>query len=337
MNVAENVQDNAGQTERAQVDNILNEELPEETQQELDLEEPQEIEGEEPLEEEIPEEEQEVAEEEVEEDEVVLSGLSDVAKHLGVDQEELYAIEIPLADGEQPVTLSAMKDELRTHRQERQQFMYQQQQLAQAQEQFEQIRNTPGAQYNQELMDVQGAIQAIEAQDKAVDWSNVEDAGQAALYRQQLQEAKNEAIQKRTQILNEMQAKNQQTYVEQKNRDWQQILQVIPEWSDREVYTRDRADINLVGKNYGVSEAELQEMSDPRFNKLMYDYVQLLKKTNTAQAKAKEVRKRGVKIRSRGAQRVTRKQNAAVESKIKRAKATGSSRDQAAAVDALIS
>ena len=332
MSVAEDVVQ-SDSTPRNDVDAILEEEFGE--TQEGEEEELQEIEDEELPEDEIPEDEQEATDEE--EDNLVLSEISDVAKHLGVEAEEMYSVEIPMADGEQPMTISALKDEVRQHRMQQQQFMSQQQQLNAQQQQFELARNTPGAQYSQELMEVQGAIQAIEAQDKSVDWANVEDAGQAALYRQQLQEAKTEALTKRHQILTGMQQKQRQAYVEQKNYDWASILNIIPEWKDQTVFVEDRNSMSSIGAEYGLSESDLLNISDPRFNKLLYDYTKLRAGTNTANTKAKEVRKRGVRLRTHSTKRVTKVKNAAVQSKIDRARKSGTSRDQVAAIDALIS
>lgn len=284
------------------------------------------IEEEDDLEEEILDDEDEVKDD-LEEGDVVLNGLSDLADHLGVGPEDLYNVEIPMADGEAPITISALKDEVRQARQQRFQLNQQQEELERGRRELETLRNNPATQFSEELLEAESVIRVIDAQLGSVDWNNIDDSGKAALYRQQLQDARNQAVQQRDALRQGMGNKQREAIRNKQIEDYNKTLQVIPEWTNKEVFTKDRTRMFELASKYGFTQEEFVNLTDPRSNQMMRDFVNLLEKTNNAEQGLKNTRKKGVVVRTKSRRRAKAQGNAATQSKVERAKRTGNKSD----------
>jgi hypothetical protein len=287
---------------------------------------------------ELLEEDQEEQEEQdvVQQEEVEIQNLTQLADYLGLQAEESYGIEIPMPDGQEAMTISALKDEVIDRRREQASIEQAKQELQKQAQELEQRRLQPAPAFSDELLDIEATIRAIDAQFRATDWDNIENPGQAALYRQQLGDAKNQAVEKRNSLLQKQAQEQNTAYMNQAAIDWQETVKVIPEWSDGKVVQADKAKIKSDINDYGFRDEEIFMITDPRVIRMLRDFTLMKERLKKAEEGATEVRKRGIRVPNRQRQGISQGQKAALASKINKAKKTQDRRDIADAVTDLI-
>ena len=267
------------------------------------------------------EDDQEAVEAEQAEGDIELINLTQVAEHFGIEAEDMYGIEVPMADNQPPRTISELKDEVQTFRREREQFLHAQQTLQRKTQEVEQMRNSPDLLMNSDLLDIEGAIRAIDAQFKSIDWNNVQDPGQASLYRQQLTDAKQTAEAEKRRIVDGMRRQQYEATQQRGAEDWKETIRRIPEWKDPSALNKDRSAMQETSLSYNVSPEELYQITDPRFLSMIRDLSKLKSELSSDTLKAKEVRKRGIRFRKNARHRATQPvQNKALQSKLNKAR-----------------
>jgi hypothetical protein len=91
-------------------------------------------------------------------------------------------------------------------------------------------------------------------------------------------------------------AQYQQQHLEREHRA---MLEAIPEWSDKEVFDRDRASILEVGHEYGFSDDEVGQIMDHRVVKFMRDYARMANRLKEAEKLPEQVKRASVKGQKR--------------------------------------
>lgn len=268
-------------------------------------------------------------------DEVTLQNLTQFADYLDISSEEAYGIEVPMPHGEAPITISALKDEVIEARRSKQVLEDQRSKFQDEVTKFkEQQSSLPNL--SEDMLNVEAALRSVNAQINSTEWDKVEDPGQAALYRQQLNDAKSQLIEKRQGIIQTEQNFREQQFTEQANRDWQETIKAIPEWRDSQALEKDKILISKNINSYGFTDREVFSITDPRVIQLLRDYTLLKAKADTNSIEAKKVIKKGISVANRGKRTVSNSQKKQLASKINKAKRTGDRRDIADAVNNLI-
>lgn len=251
------------------------------------------------------EEEQEPEVNETEEEEVVeISTLTELASAIEVDPEFLYNIKIPMANGEEPISLSELKDkytnlqrsngeELAAIAEERTKF----DEYKNAQVQFIQQQ----AQMPQEILAARAKVMAIANQYETFDWETLEkeDAGRAALEQQRLaslfQQAQGEVQQLESRYSGEL----QRQYQEHQAREGKSMLEKIPEWKDSELRSKEQGNIRAMLKVYGYSDQEISQLGDHRAMHMARDLMKLKQRSEKADTTVKKVTKAPKPLRSK--------------------------------------
>jgi hypothetical protein len=272
-------------------------------------EETQEVEAEAPVETEETAEEQttetieatEEQEAEVsEETGVAIDTLTELAEAIEVDNDFLYNIKVPMPDGQEPVSLSELKDaytgKLQTTTEAEAALNARREAFEKEQEETRQRIAAQQAQIQQmpdELLAAEADVRAIAKQYQTFDWSELEkvDPGRAALEKQNLATQYSQAEARAQEIRNDIQKKQEQSFQQMQAEQQQKILTTFPKWADPVVAQKEFGEISSLLNNYGFNQQELQYFGDSRILKLLSDYSQLKNQAS----EAKTVRKKVVK------------------------------------------
>jgi len=270
--------------------------------------------------------------------------LADLAEYLEVDEGDLYQIQIPMGDGLDPISLSALKDNYMETERLRGQIDTDRQNLdntvREVRQQFESAAAIPELQEG--IMVHATTMRAIVQANEAFDWDALEasDPTQAMLQRQKLERAYAQAKHSYDEAMSDYQDRQKEVMENLRKYESAKTAEVIPEWRDPKVYQKDADAIGIMlVKEYGFSEKELENITDHRLSKLVRDLM-LLK------SKAAEVTPGKIKVqrKNNGKRALPGKQNQqkqvagkkALNKTISAAKKSNDLRVKAAGVSALI-
>lgn len=216
--------------------------------------------------------------------------LGGLAQAIGVDQEWLYSLQVPMPDGRDPVTLGQVKDEITRIDRERQAIEKQRMELAQAEARvaaaLNMTQNVPQA-----VQTAYANVKAIEQQYASVDWEQFErkSPGQAALARQKLNDAYAAAKANLGQTVQQVQAMQQQIQQQHRGEQLSALLAKVPEWNDKATAMRERDMIMNVMSEYDFDPNEVFQVNDHRTVRAMRDLALLKAQARNANAALKKV------------------------------------------------
>lgn len=293
------------------------------------------------LEQEAESQEDDEAEATGDEGEVDIEDLSQLAAAIGVENEWLYNLKIPMPDGQEPITLGQVKDRIHagTDEAEREQFNTERQQWeaekAQAQEALSQQFQMASA-VSEELVAAQAQAEAIIVQYNNTDWDQLEaaDPGTAALQQQKLQTAYQFAQNKVEQARRQQADTLNQMAQEKRVNEEQALLNAISEWKDPKIRQAEAAGVAEVMSKYGFKPHEIANVMDHRAVHIVRDLMKLQATVETSTEKA-EVVKNIPKPLKPGARRPAPSKLKKLEQKLDRAK-TGNRKEKTEAVSALL-
>lgn len=302
--------------------------------------------------EETPQEAPEAAEEGGEEDTddiPSLSGLSDLAEHLGVEVAELYNLAIPVttSDGERTeVTLSEWKDAY----QARDKYERTRQEAAEAkarlEEQYSKAQEAAETYARQAEAAIQVANQQLLQEFQSVDWNRLqtEEPARWAMLRQQYQERSANLQAAYAQAQNQFQKARQETeqrraaeYQELLQKEREALLRAIPELKDESAYKAETRKLADYMKGLGFQEHEIAGLADHRtavaFRKAML-YDESKKKGDAVKQQVKIGQKKVLKPGARQSKEVHAKEK--VNQAKARVRKTGKMHDAADAISTLL-
>ena len=236
----------------------------------------------------------------VEDDDEEIVTLASLAADLEIKPEQLYGMRVPVAEGEEPMTIGEMKDSLNELRQKQVTEDTTQTELAERQAElaakeaqlYAQLENVNPA----ELVKAQAAVSAAEQAYAQIDWTRLEatNPGEAALKRQKLQEQwqiatynANQIQERMDKTREEISSQREQASKQQVALAMQQLQTLIPDWRDEPTYLRERE--HMVNKlvDAGVNETAIRAQGDPTLIKWMYDQINLGARLEEAAPKVK--------------------------------------------------
>jgi hypothetical protein len=268
-----------------------------------------------------------------------IQDLAGLAQAIGVDQEWLYSLKIPMPDGRDPVTLGQFKDQVTQVERDRQAVEKQRIELAEAEARVQAALNVT-QQVPEVVQAAYADVKAIEQQYATIDWEQFEkkSPGQAALARQKLNDAYAQAKAKLGTVVNQVQAMQQQFFQQQSQAQIKTLLEKVPEWRDKATAVRERDLIMNTMTEYDVDPRELFVVNDHRYIRAMRDLAILKAEKRGADAALKRVQgaPRNLRPINNAAQRQTAGQRQQAELS-KRAKELGTPAAQRAAVANLLS
>lgn len=289
---------------------------------------------------------EQLEEEEQVDDDAPIQTITQLAETLEIDPSEFYSLQVPLADGMEPLSLGEIKDRY-------QEYASKKDELEQGQIAFQAERDallnevtqlktqavSQGTQTSKEMIEAQGLLQAIQAQYESIDWdaAEKENPAEAVLYKQKLNDAYGGAKMQLQNVMQQTQVQQQASMKQYYTQQWGQTLERIPEWKDKETYISDRAALESVAMDYGFSPDETKQIADARTVKLLHDYAKLKAELAGANANAKEVERKSFGLKPSGLRSRKLKRESDLQKITERAKKTGNRDDQRAAVAAILS
>lgn len=305
-----------------------------------------------PVDEETSEESEETQSEEVAEDteeqseesETIevpqISDLNELASAIEVDAEFLYGIKIPMPDGEEPITLSELKDgytkfkrgsseEREALEEERAAFDdYKQSQAEMLQQQM---------QLPQEIVAAQAEAMAIAYQYQNYNWEELEKAnpGQAALQKQNMASLYQQAQDKLQGLNAQYQHQLSETVKEHTRKEFKAMLHYIPEWKDDAVRLKDQELLRSMLKGYGYSDKDINNLADHRAMRLARDLWKLKSQVEKVPATLKKLAKVPKTLKPRAAAGVPSKEKQQREL-VKKAAESPFDRDKVDAISNLL-
>lgn len=300
---------------------------PTETEQEEPQTEPQRETQEDPREEpreepkEEPKEDEPSEGQETDEEVIEVSDIHDLAKHLGVEPDQLYDVEVPFTiDGERRTfTLGDIKDRM-TAESEAEAIA---QAAAQEREAYEKAR-TQGEQtfqaYSQQMAHMLQAMEQKVLQDyQNLDWDGLkaQNPGQWAAkqtelqgVQQWLQQARAQAAQSWKQTHEAWQQQQAQMAEQRLEREQKALFKAIPEWRNQEVADAERRELTDFLLNSGYSREEIEGVADHRAVVLARDAMRYRQQAKKGGAAAKKVLRIAKKVGKPGARQDKSQQSA---------------------------
>lgn len=232
-------------------------------------------------------------------DGIDIEDLSQLAEAIGVEPEWLYNLRIPMPEGGDPITLGEYKDIISQKGKvvgDEQRLAYERNLFEQERQQFQQEREQSLQQLQQlpdAVMQAEARVQALAQQYQTTDWSSLEqtDPGRAALAKQNMSAAFQQAQQEAQTLRYQFQQAQQNLENERRTAEEQKLLMNIESWRDPTIRTAEMNDIATLMVEYDYTPQEAQKLIDSRAIRMMHDYLKIRKQVGTANANAKQVRK----------------------------------------------
>jgi hypothetical protein len=211
--------------------------------------------------------------------------LADLAKAIEVDPEFLYGLEIKLADNGEAIPIGEIKDRLQQHERQKRDFDAARAQFLQERHEFlqgaQQYQQQAGTMFKEQA-DAMEELRGIDWQIKSIDWDKFSeiDAGKAAVERQKLWQARQEAAEKLQTVNTQAQQVQAQQYQQAKAYHDSKLLEAVPTWRDPETARREvGAMVNWATTQYGFQDQELAGAIDWRHRDILrkaylYDQIQ---------------------------------------------------------------
>ena len=191
--------------------------------------------------------------------------IADLAAANEWDPADLYALEVAMPSGQQPIKLGQMKDELIKARQETQAL---QQQVQQHQQMVGELQQQVGVsqQVDHVLQEIGGRINALQSylEGETMQKLREENPGLAASKYQEVQQAIQQLTAEGDKYLGERRQMEQVRDQEALRGMVHYIGEKIPEWRDPALVKRERPGIESLFNAYGYSPQEIAMLRDPR-------------------------------------------------------------------------
>lgn len=217
-------------------------------------------------------------EEELIDDDGEILTIADLARVNDWDASELYALNVNFAEGEEPISIGGMKDEISASRKNAE---MQSQQLANYEQQMQQLQQQAQASYgdDQYVQQMMGKMQALEGflVSPMLEQMKNDNPGGASLKIQEV----NDLIQRTGGEIQQYQydMQQQQQYASQQNMmgAQQYLSEHIPEWNDPVVANSEKAEVAEAFIQAGYNQQDVSQLSDPRAVMMARELVMLRK------------------------------------------------------------
>ena len=222
-----------------------------------------------------------------------ISTISELAEAIELDPAQMYDLVVPMGDGVEPVTLSELKDKYQEYSRGGTAFEAEKTELVQQRDQLIQqvtmLKERP--EDSPEFQQAVAEAQQIQSTYNSIDWTEFEkeNPGEAALQRQKFSDAYTAATQKVQQAKADGDRKHQQFKQQQLQEQSAHLMKLIPEWTNADVREQERASVREFLSSYGFANQEIQNLSDARSVKMVYDFMKLKQKLATAEPERKKV------------------------------------------------
>ncbi len=283
--------------------------------------------------------EDEVEEEIVEDEEVIVDeetsdepfSVDSLTKAIDMEVDDFYNVLVPMPDGKAAITIGEMKN---TYTQALRDNDVLNTKIAEHEKTI--ADGTSGREHQQQVSQLEQQAQmemaVVQNEYNQVDFATLElnDPGQAALMRQKFQERYNNA-QNVLQQAGMAQQQEQEQYVQQAR---SKMFEIVPEWSDKEVFKNDLADMNVAFLDAGYGQPDIDAIVDPIAMKLMHELVVLRKKQAGSSDALKKVRSAPKPLKSKSKRSMPKPDS--VKKMVNKAKQSRNKHDQLDAVKALL-
>ena len=227
-----------------------------------------------------------------------IENLEQLANAIGADLSDLYHLKVPIANGE-PITLGELKDKIQAGelpagqaeklQQERSQFEAERQaHFARVEEILQSAHQT-----SEQLIDAKAMVTAIAHQYQNTDWRalEAEDPGTAALRKQELQMAFQQAQAQVQDLQGQADTAMKQSVMARRAREEQAMSQRVPDWGIPEKRQKLIGDMSQVLISYGYRPEEIGNIMDHRALHMVHDLLKAQGTLKSADATGKMIRK----------------------------------------------
>lgn len=250
---------------------------------------------------------------------------TELAEAIGWETEDLYSsVMIPMKDGES-VPLGEFKNKYQDLSHEN----------TQLQAQLEEAKTNPVEQTQQlsaQMIEQMGMMQQIQRAEESTDWEELEelDPTEAILKRDKIRRAKDEVQANIQQI----QLAEQTQRVEMVKKAEEKLLDMVPEWKDAEVRSKDEALMRQTALSYDYTDNEIMSIADPRLMKLLRRLSHLESREKQASSAVEKVRKAPRRLKGQAVSPINSETK--INKLVSKAKQSGDRRDEYAAIKALL-
>jgi hypothetical protein len=243
----------------------------------------------------------EKAEPEPEVETLEVESLHDLAKHLGLDPSDLYKLRVPLADGEEPVTLGEWKDRV--------QELKRAERASKEAVSLREKAQAEGAEYQRQWHERLAFMDALAkeeearilAADRATDWDSLRlsDPAEYAARRQEQME-RQQRLEGLRQRARESVATYQRTEAQAAQDRYQQVLakeqeallSALPDWRDPEKAKTEKGKLIDYLTAIGFGQQEIAGLADHRAvllarNAMLYEEMQKSRKSAQGKVQVK--------------------------------------------------
>ena len=271
------------------------------------------------------------------EGDVEIHDLAALADTIGVDMPYLYGLKMQLSDEAEPVTLGEIKDRL----QEQARVAAEREKLQTERNAFDEERTrklTELSQMPEAILNAEAQVRMLEHQYQSTDWKALEeqDAGKAALYKQDLINAHQNA-QQQAQGLRQQQEQERMQFAQQIHaRENEALLSHIDSWKDPKVRQSESVAVTEMAAEYGFAPEELAQVVDHRAIRMMYDLYQSKQQQTKAEKTVQKIRKVPKSLRAGTPPKRVNVKKKALDDTLNRAAESKDMRQKASAIGDLL-
>ena len=235
-----------------------------------------------------------------------ITNFAQLAEAIGVEPEWLYGLQVSLSDELDPIPFGEVKDKLQAlgqveslRSQVEQERSLMQQQMTAERDQLNQMLSA-AQQLPAEITQAQAAAEAYRQRyhDQQY-WAGLEqeDPGRAALEKQRVMEAYNQAIGQAQQLQEQHQLVVQDATKQRRQMEDMSLLNAVPEWRDPTIRKNESAALYTMFGEYGFPPEEASSIVDHRAIRMARDLYKARELLRKAKTTAEDVKtgKRGVK------------------------------------------
>jgi len=230
---------------------------------------------------------------------------SSLAEDIGWDAADIYDMDIPLDDGQEPVKLGALKNDYQNTIRERDELQ------TKFDEQTEALKNAGVVNHEEqnishEMISAFSDMDNIQKQFQQVNWAELEQQspGEAALLSQKYKDAFAAAQGKLGQAKQNIENNRQQNLAQAAVK----LMEVIPEWKVDTNRHADQGEIRALMLAEGYSNQMITSIADPIALKLLRELVGYRKQSMAAKESIKKVRKAPKVLSSTGRRKAPNKE-----------------------------
>lgn len=224
--------------------------------------------------------------------------IASLAEAIEIEQGELYNVLVPMEGESDPISIGEMKNNYQLAMREQETSQQQLEEQATKIQELEQGITAPQM-ISQVELQARLDVEAVNKEYNETDWADLDEysPGESALKRQQLQQRFNKA----NNDIATIRQQQDQERDEMLTTNFNKMLELVPEWKEKETRAEDMRSITKLMVDSGYTEEDAAAISDPIAMSMLHRLATLEARNTAAKTAVKKVRKKPTVLSTKAA------------------------------------